>query len=562
MKQSLPVLAALLLGACATTPAPAPESPQPAPEMSERIMKDMTRTLSQDAFEGRAPGTPGDEKAIAYIEQAFAKVGLQPGNNGKWTQQVPLVEITAKDVSPLTVKGDGKGAGKPMSLAYGPDYIGVTYRVSPTISVADSELVFVGYGIVAPEKGWNDYAGIDMRGKTAVILVNDPDYEREGLEGPFDGRAMTYYGRWTYKFDEAARQGAEAALIVHDIFPAAYGWNVVDSSWRGPQAYARSKNGAADQTKFNGWVQKGVAERIMAAAGQDFAALSSAAKQQGFKPVPLALTASLSLSNDLREITTSNIIGLLPGKTRPDEYVLYSAHYDHLGICAPEEADAICNGAIDNASGVAALTALADAFRQTGTPDRSILFIAVGAEESGMLGSEYYAKNPVLPLSHTVGGLNIDSLTFAGRAKDVRVIGGGKSELDAVMNEALTEVGRTPTPDSTPEKGFYYRSDHFNFAKYGVPMLYLDYGLDLVNGGLEAGEAYHEAYYDHIYHSPRDEFHEDWDWSGALDDLRLYYLIGRKLADSNDWPNWYPGDEFRAARDASCAGAKENGGGC
>ncbi len=521
-------------------------------------MKDVTRELSGDAYQGRAPGTPGDAKAATYIERQFAAAGLQPGNKGNWTQAVPLVEITARDVSPLTVTG----RGETLSFAYGPEFMGGTYRVSPKIDIADSELVFVGYGIVAPEKGWNDYAGFDMRGKTAVILVNDPDYETESLDGPFNGRAMTYYGRWTYKYEEAARQGAKAALIVHDAFPAAYGWNVVDSGWRGPQAFARSKDGGAGETAFNGWIQKGVAEQIAAAAGQDLTALSAAAQQKGFKPVPLGLTASLSFANDIREIATSNVIGLLPGKTRPDEYVVYSAHYDHLGLCAPDEADPICNGAIDNASGVAALVALADLFRQSGPPERSVLFLALGAEESGLLGSEFYAANPVYPLSRTVGGLNIDSLTFAGKARDVRVIGGGKSELDAFLRQTLAEVGRTGTPDSTPERGFYYRSDHFSFAKRGVPMLYLDYGLDLVEGGLTAGKAYHERYTADIYHSPRDEFREDWDWSGALDDVWLYYLIGRRLADSTVWPNWYPGDEFRAIRDASCAQGKQHAGEC
>ena len=278
--------------------------------------------------------------------------------------------------------------------------------------------------------------------------------------------------------------------------------------------------------------------------------------------MPLGVAANLSFANDLKEISTSNVIGVLPGKTRPDQYVLFTAHYDHLGKCAPTEADSICNGAIDNASGVAGLVALADTFRREGAPERSILFIALGAEESGLLGSEYYAANPVFPLSHTVGGLNMDSLTFAGKAKDVRVIGGGKSELDSVLQDAVAAMGRYMTPDSTPEKGYYYRSDHFSFAKRGVPMLYLDYGFDLVNGGPEAGKAYEETYTGSIYHSPRDEYHEDWDWSGALDDLKLYYLIGRKLADSADWPNWYQGDEFRAARDASCASARASGGGC
>ncbi|MBM3594268.1 MAG: M28 family peptidase [Alphaproteobacteria bacterium] len=553
MKNILPPLAALALCACATTPAPAPREPAPipnVPEFSATIMKNMVRELSSDAYEGRAPGTPGDAKSIAYIERQFAAADLQPGNAGKWTQDVPLVEITAKDISPLTVKG--KGAK--LSFAYGPEFMGGTYRVTPRVDIKDSELVFVGYGVVAPEKDWNDYAGVDMRGKTAVILVNDPDHEMEGQEGPFNGRAMTYYGRWTYKYEEAARQGVAAALIVHDTFPAAYGWNVVESSGKGPQAFARSKDGGAAETLFNGWIQKEVAARMLAASGQDLAALSAAAKMQGFRPVPLGISASLSFANDIRQTTTSNVIGLLPGKTRPDEYVLYTAHYDHLGVCAPSEADPICNGAVDNATGTAALVALADAFRRAGTPERSVLFIALGAEESGLLGSKYYAENPVYPLSRTVGGVNMDALYPHAPARDVKVIGGGKSELDAVLQDAVAAEGRYMTPDPTPEKGFYYRSDHFSFAKLGVPMFYVEAGEDLEPGGTAAGKAIAEDYIANRYHAPGDEYSEDWDWSGLLRELRMFYRLGRKLADSDAWPNWYQGDEFRAARNASCAG--------
>lgn len=553
MKLLFPPLAVLALCACATTPLPQAPAPKPeVPEMSATIMKDMVRELASDAYEGRAPGTAGDAKSVAYITQQFAAAGLQPGNKGQWTQQVPLVEITAKNISPLAVTGRGKD--KTLSFAFGPDFMGGTYRVTPKIDIAGSELVFVGYGIVAPEKGWNDYAGIDMRGKTAVILVNDPDYAMEGQDGPFNGRAMTYYGRWTYKYEEAARQGAEAALIVHDTFPAAYGWNVVESSGQGPQAFARSQDGGAGETAFNGWIQKQVAERILAAAGHDFTALSEAAKQQGFKPVPLGLKASLSFTNDLRETVTSNVIGLLPGKTRPDEYVLYTAHYDHLGRCPPVDGDAICNGAVDNATGTAALVALADGFRQAGAPERSVLFIALGAEESGLLGSQYYAANPVYPLSQTVSGVNMDALYPQAPARDVKVMGGGKSELDAVLQDAVAAEGRYMSPDPSPEKGYYYRSDHFSFAKRGVPMFYVEAGEDLEVGGQAAGKAFAADYTARRYHAPGDAFSEDWDWSGIMRELRMFYRLGRKLADSQDWPNWYLGDEFRAARDASCAG--------
>lgn len=520
--------------------------------ISADTLREVTRVLSSDEFEGRAPGTAGEEKTLAAIVDRFKAAGLQPGNKGSWFQDVPLIEITGQAYSPLTVAG-GK---QPLSFAYGKDFVGATYRASQRIDLKDSELVFVGYGIVAPEKGWNDYAGVDMRGKTAVILINDPDYEQEGLGGTFNGRAMTYYGRWTYKFEEAARQGAAGALIVHDTFPAAYGWNVVESSWSGPQAYARRANDGMDQTLVNGWVQKGVAEAIVQSAGKDLAALSAAAKQPGFRPVPLGVKAGVSFDNTIRRFASKNVIGVLPGKARPDEVVLHTAHWDHLGRCTPNAAgDDICNGAIDNATGVAALVALAQAHAKFGPAARSLAFLAVTAEESGLLGSEYYAANPVFPLAQTVGGLNMDALSLAGPARNVIVVGGGKSQLDAYLDRALTVESRVATPEPNPERGYYYRSDHFPFAKRGVPMLYVDGGDDLVVGGKAAGEAYEAKYRDTAYHGPDDEFDPNWDWSGAVADVRLYYRIGRALAENSDWPNWVEGDEFRAARDAS-RGAK------
>jgi Zn-dependent M28 family amino/carboxypeptidase len=514
-------------------------------------MKQVVETLSSDSFEGRAPGTPGEEKTIAYLTEQFEAAGLEPGNNGSWVQDVPLVEIAGRDFGPLTVSGKGKE----MAFSFGGEWVGVTYREDKQTNLKDSELVFVGYGINAPEKGWNDYAGVDMKGKTAVILINDPDYEKQGVNGEFNGRAMTYYGRWTYKYEEAARQGAAGAIIIHDTFPAAYGWNVVESSWTGPQIYAERKDGGADQTQFNGWVQKPVAEKIFGAAGQDLAQLSAAAKKKGFRAVPLGLTASTSFSNAIRKFTSHNVVGVLPGAERPDDYVLYSAHWDHLGRCKPDASgDDICNGAIDNATGVAALVALAQAHAKAGPADRSLVFLAVTAEESGLLGSDYYAANPVFPLSQTVGGLNMDALSLAGPAKDVTVIGGGKSRLDEFLDKALAAEGRTATPESTPEKGFYYRSDHFSMAKRGVPMLYIDAGEDLVTGGVAAGQAAAKDYTENRYHQPSDEYDPSWDWSGALKDLQLYYRIGRMLAMSTSWPNWVEGDEFKAARDKSCAG--------
>ena len=544
---------ATVLALCACTQTPPPAGARAPINLSVETMKEVVRTLSSDEFEGRAPGTAGEEKSLAFIVEKFRAAGMQPGNKGSWFQEVPLVEITPDHYTPLAITG----GTKPLSFAYGKDFVGSTYRVTPRIDLKDSELVFVGYGINAPEKGWNDYAGVDMRGKTAVILVNDPDYETPGLSGQFGGRAMTYYGRWTYKFEEAARQGAAAALIVHDTFPAAYGWNVVESSWSGPSAYARSADDGASNTMVNGWVQNGVAQTILASAGKDLAALSVAAKQQGFRAVPLGLKASLSFDNSIRRFASKNVVGVLPGAERPGEYVLYSAHWDHLGRCKPNAAgDDICIGAIDNATGVAALVSMAQAHRQAGPAPRSLVFIALAAEESGLLGSEYYGANPVFPLAQTVGGVNMDALSLAGLARDVTVVGGGKSELDAVLMVALAAEGRVATPDPAPEKGYYYRSDHFSLAKRGVPMLYVDGGEDLINGGRAAGAAYAKDYTDNRYHGPDDEYDPAWDWSGAMADVRLYYRLGRMMAESTHWPNWLPGDEFRRVRDESRAGRK------
>ena len=553
LRLSCALAAALATAACAIVPqGDAPAVPAVASgQLSETTMKEVTRTLSLDEFEGRQPGTPGEEKTLAYLVEQFARVGLQPGNHGSWFQDVPLVEITASGHEPLRI------AGK--DYAHAADWVGVTYREEARTDLDDSEIVFVGYGIVAPEKGWNDYAGVDMRGKTALILVNDPDYEQEGLTGPFNGRAMTYYGRWTYKFEEAARQGAAGALIVHDAFPASYGWNVVESSWSGPQAYAQREGGGADQTQVNGWVQKPVAEEIARAAGRDFAQLAAAAKQAGFTPVPLGVTAATGFDNAIRRFESKNVVAILPGRERPDEYVLHTAHWDHLGHCTANAAgDDICNGAIDNATGTAALVALGEAHAKAGAPERTLVFLAVTAEESGLLGSEYYGANPVFPLAQTVGGLNMDALSLAGPARDVTVVGGGKSELDAYLDRALIAVGRTETPDSSPQAGYYYRSDHFSLAKRGVPMFYVDSGQDLVAGGRAAGQAWEAAYRENAYHGPDDEYDPAWDWTGTMQDLQLFYRLGRMLADSSDWPNWYPQDEFRRIRDESCAPA----GGC
>ncbi|QPQ55445.1 M28 family peptidase [Allosphingosinicella flava] len=539
---------ACALTACATTDTPSASAV--APQISLDTLKTVTQQLSSDAFEGRAPTTPGEDKTVNLIAERFRAAGLQPGNDGSWFQDVPLVETLATPTS-LTITG----GAQPLTFNYRTDMVANSYQVQPKIDLKDSDVVFVGYGINAPERGWNDYAGVDVKGKTVVILINDPDYETKGLEGPFEGRAMTYYGRWTYKYEEAARQGAAAAIIVHDTEPAAYGWNVVQSSWTGAQYNMDAANNHMDQSKVIGWLTNDAARRLMASAGQDLAALTAAAKQKGFKAVPLGLKANISLENQIKRQKSRNVIGVLPGKKRPGEYVLYSAHWDHLGRCdAAPDGDDICNGALDNATGTAALIALAEAHKKAGQPDRSIIFLAVTAEESGLLGSKYYAENPIFPLSQTVGGVNMDGVNIIGRTRDVVVIGPGKSELEPYLQRAVADQGRVIVPEPTPEKGFFYRSDHFSFAKFGVPMIYFESGDDLVNGGVAAGRAAADDYTANRYHGPKDEYRSDWDWSGGLQDIALFYRIGRELADSDNWPNWYPTAEFRAARDKSRAG--------
>ncbi|NYF31870.1 M28 family metallopeptidase [Sphingopyxis sp. JAI108] len=521
------------------------------PELPLATLQEVTKELSSDAYEGRAPGTAGEEKTVAYIIKKYEEAGLKPGNNGSWTQDVPLVEITAKNATPLTFTG-GK---TPVTAQYAKDYVAFSYRVQPKTEVKDSDVVFVGYGINAPEKGWNDYAGLDVKGKTVVVLVNDPDWQTKEAKGEFNGRAMTYYGRWSYKYEEAARQGAAAVLIVHDTEPAAYGWNVVESSNTGTQYLADSKNGGADQTVANGWIQLPKAKELFASAGQDFDKLREAAKKKGFKPVALTgVKANFGFDNQISKKMSRNVIGVLPGAKRPDEYVLYTGHWDHLGRCTPVAGDDICNGAVDNASGIAGLVTLAQAFQKVGAPDRSIVFLAVTAEESGLLGSKYYAENPIFPLAQTVGGVNMDALNASGPAKDIVVVGGGKSELDAYVEKLAKMEGRTVKAEPTPEKGFYYRSDHFSFAKLGVPMFNFGSGEDLVEGGVEAGQKASEDYEKNRYHAPGDEYEAITNWGGMMSDLRLYYAAGRMLAMTDAWPNWVEGDEFRAARDKSRAG--------
>lgn len=506
------------------------------------------KPLASDEFQGRAPSSPGEEITVAYIRDEFIKYGLEPGNNGSWYQDVPLVDITADSNQTLTFSGGGDA----FSLTYLDDYVALTRRVVEDINIADSEMVFVGYGIVAPEYGWDDYAGIDMTGKTAVMLVNDPGYATQN-DDMFTGNAMTYYGRWTYKYEEAARQGADAVIIIHETGAAGYPWSVVRGGWSGQNFYLESADGNMSRTKAEGWITGEAAEALFAQAGLDLAALSQAAQVQGFLPVPMNTKASVSFSNVVNHSFSKNVVGVVPGSENPDEAFIYLAHWDHFGIGeADETGDNIYNGALDNASGTAALLEVAEAFASLPVkPKRSILFVAVTAEEQGLLGSQHYSENPVFPLNKTIGGLNMDGLNLFGPTNDVVVTGFGMSELDGNLKEAADSQGRILVPDPDVEKGYYFRSDHFNLAKKGVPMIYPGGGIDHVEFGTEYGIAQGEDYVANRYHKPSDEYDPTWDLSGGELDVKLYYLVGADVAGGDTWPNWNVGTAFRAIRDES-----------
>jgi Zn-dependent M28 family amino/carboxypeptidase len=534
------LLVPALLGGCASLSGGPPAVAISPAEYERHIV-----TLASDEFEGRKPGTAGERKAVDYLVAEFKKLGLQPGNRGAWTQEVPIVEITAGSDAELKL-GDA-------ALAYGKDMVIWTKRVAPEVTLADSPLVFVGHGVVAPEAGWNDYAGVDMRGKTAVILINDPGFAT-GDEKLFRGRAMTYYGRWTYKFEEAARQGATAAIIIHDDEPAAYPWDTVQNSWMGPQLDTASPDGNAGRIAIEGWVTRAAGDALLQANGLSYADLVKAASRPGFKPIELRQRASGSLRNAIRRASSSNVLAMIPGSKRPDEVVVYMAHWDHLGRSLGRSGDNIFNGALDNASGTAGLLAIAKAFAESPRrPERSVVFLGLTLEESGLLGSAYYASNPVFPLRKTVAALNMDAMSWGGPTRDVSVIGFGASELEEYLAVAAKTQDRVLRMEPTPEKGFFYRSDHFNFAKVGVPALYFKMGVEDREKGVEWARARQAEYTLRDYHKPSDEWRPGTDLRGSLEDLALLHAVGARLAREKRFPNWYPSSEFRSARDRTFA---------
>ncbi|MBV6417262.1 MAG: hypothetical protein CMLOHMNK_01908 [Steroidobacteraceae bacterium] len=503
--------------------------------------------LASDAFEGRRPASEGGEKTVAYLVDELRKLGAVPVGEGGYVQPVPLVEVTPLPEPTLEF---ATPAGT-SHARFGLDAVVFTKRQVPTAAVAASPVVFVGYGVVAPEYGWNDYAGIDMRGKTALILINDPGFAT-GDETLFRGRALTYYGRWTYKFEEAARQGAAAAIIVHETVPAAYGWATVVNSWANPQLDMQAADARAGRVAIEGWITQEFATALLASAGRDFETLKKAANARGFRAVPLDARASASVRNTLRASNSANVLAMLPGSKRPREYLFYLAHWDHLGRGQGGEGDQTFNGAVDNATGTAGLLAIAAAFaRAPVRPERSVVFLAVTAEEQGLLGSEYYVAHPRAPLADTVAVFNMDALYFGGATRDVRIVGAGASDLERHLAEEAARRGLAVVPEAQPEKGHFYRSDHFNFAQAGVPALYLKTGIDDVDGGVAAGMAREADFIANRYHQVGDNFVPGARLEAGLEVVDLIYAVGRRLANETAFPNWNADNEFRAARDRS-----------
>jgi len=504
------------------------------------------QVLASDSFQGRRPFTIGETRTVDYLSKSFAALGLEPGNGSGYTQDVPMVEISPAGVPTMKIQGP-KGSFDLRSMN---DFVIWTERPDTSIAIDKNDIVFAGFGIVAPEYNWNDYAGLDVKGKTVLVMVNDPGYYDSTL---FKGHTMTYYGRWTYKYEEAARQGAAACLIIHNTGAASYPFQVVQSSNGGVKLHLDTRGNSGYQLALQGWITEETGKKLLSAAGRD-SSLLTAAKQKGFKPraLDIRLTAALKVKEVYNK--SHNVIAKITGSKRPDEYVIYSAHWDHLGIGQPDEkGDSIYNGAADNASGTAALLEIARAFKSLPEkPERTVIFLAVTAEEQGLLGSAYYAQHPVYPLARTVANLNIDVLNTYGPTRDITYSGKGQSGLEDLLADEAKAKGRYVAPEDHPEAGHYFRSDHFNFARAGVPSLTADGGVDDVSKGKEYGKQKHDEYTAQHYHQPSDEYDaKTWDLSGGLQDVGLVYLIGKKLAFGNSWPLWKAGSEFKAIRDQS-----------
>ncbi len=510
-------------------------------------IKSHIAVLADDSLLGRKPFTAGETKAIAYISSQFKKLGLEPGNNGSYFQDVPMVEITSSPSATLNISG-GKTSIALHSLT---DFVASTRREVDTIQLKNSPLIFAGYGIVAPEYKWNDYAGLDVKGKTVVVLVNDPGF-KSGEHNLFKGDTMTYYGRWTYKYEEAARQGAAGIIIVHQTEPASYGWTVIQNSFTGAKLYLQQTDKHLSRCKVEGWITEDAAKKLFAAAGitGDIRAI---ARKREFKAVPLKLNATLSIHNKLKYSTSHNVIAMLRGKTSPDETILYTAHWDHLGVGKPDaKGDSIYNGAVDNASGVAAVLSVAHAFTQLkDRPARSIVFLTVTAEEQGLLGSEYYATHPIFPLNKTVADLNMDALGDYGETNDFAITGKGQNYLENYVVDLAKQDGKKVTGDKNPGAGGYYRSDHFNFAKVGVPALDINNGAESTAHGQTWGKQKQKEYGDLHYHQASDNYSAAMDADGMAEVASLLFNVGLKLSNETTFPGWKDGSEFKAVREKS-----------
>ena len=500
--------------------------------------------LASDDFEGRKPFTPGETKTINYLKAEFEKLGLKPGNGHSYFQEVPMVDVKSTPTD-LTIKTAAGNAG--ISLKFLDNFVAASRHLVSEVKVDNSPLVFAGYGIVAPEYKWNDYEGLDVKGKTVVVMVNDPGFVDSTL---FKGKTMTYYGRWTYKFEEAARQGATGVIIIHEDKAASYPWAVVRSGWSKSKLYLAAADDNKSRALMEGWITQDVAKAMFKMAGKSEDLMKQAGKN-GFKPVDLGLKVSVTINNTIQRSKSNNVVAVLPGTKRPDEYIIYSAHWDHLGKGEAVNGDSVYNGAVDNATGTAALLVLADAFKKAKKqPERSILFLALTAEEQGLLGSEYYATNPLVPVNKTVADINIDAMSASGKTKDIIAVGYGQSELEDYLETAAKKQGRVVVKDSNPSAGFYFRSDHFNFAKVGIPALYTESGDDHIAKGLAYGKAQKEEYTTNRYHAPADNFEPaKWDFSGMVEDLRLLFDVGYRLSNETTFPGWKNGSEFKAIRD-------------
>src|SRR5687767_14800466 len=521
-----------------------------------------TKVLATDEYEGRGPGTKGEELTVKYLIDQYQRIGLKPGNpDGTYVQKVPLVGFTGAPTASFTV------GSKQINLTFPQDYVAVSRRFVPESKVENSDMVFVGYGVVAPEYGWDDYKGLDVRGKTIVMLINDPQVpdaaDANKLDDKmFKGKAMTYYGRWTYKYEIAAQKGAAAAVIIHETEPAGYPYEVASGSWSRENFDIQKPDRNMARAAVESWITTDRARELFTASGQDFDALKKAALSKDFKPVALNAKANMTVKNTIREINSNNVIGKVEGTdpTLKNEYVVYTAHWDHLGRDPKLTGDQIFNGALDNASGTAAFLEIAEAFTKLATPPkRSVLFLSVTAEEKGLLGAKYYAENPLYPLNKTLANINMDGANQWGRTKDVTMVGDDNSSLIDLLKEAASTQARVVNPDPESEKGFYYRSDHFEFAKQGVPALYADTGVDFIGKDANYSKTKRDEYTNKDYHKVSDEIKSDWDLTGAVDDAQLLTMIGYRVAQGDKYPEWKAGSEFKAKRDETMRGTGSGG---